>query len=145
MSHELRTPLTSIIGYNELLTENALSKKQTEYQKIIKDVSYSMLDIVNDLLDTSKIEKKNIQLYKDNFNINETYIKVCKSLRSIVNKEVEFTFETDFQNKYVFGDKNRIKQIFRNLIGNAIKFTDKGSIHSKLKINEIDNNKIKKG
>ena len=98
MSHELRTPLTSIIGYNELLAENALSKKQTEYQKIIKDVSYSMLDIVNDLLDTSKIEKKNIQLHKDNFNINETYIKVCKSLRSIVNKEVEFTFETDFQN-----------------------------------------------
>ena len=143
MSHELRTPLTSIIGYNDLLTENSLSKKQSEYQKIIKDVSYSMLDIVNDLLDTSKIEKKNIQLQKDNFNINETYINVCKSLRSIVNKEVEFTFETDFQNKFVYGDANRIKQIFRNLIGNAIKFTDKGSIHSKLKINEIDSNNIK--
>jgi len=143
MSHELRTPLTSIIGYNELLSENPLSKKQIEYNDIIKEVSYSMLDIVNDLLDTSKIEKKNITLYNDNFNINETYIMVCKSLRSIVNKEVEFTFETDFQNKYVYGDINRIKQIFRNLIGNAIKFTDKGSIHSKLKINEIGNDNIK--
>ena len=143
MSHELRTPLLSIIGYNELLSENALSKKQIEYNNIIKEVSYSMLDIVNDLLDTSKIEKKNITLYNDNFNINETYIMVCKSLRSIVNKEVEFTFETDFQNKYVYGDINRIKQIFRNLIGNAIKFTDKGSIHSKLKINEVGNDNIK--
>ncbi len=143
MSHELRTPLTSIIGYNELLEETALSKKQFEYQKIIKEVSYSMLDIVNDVLDTSKIEKKHIYLNKENFNINQTYIHVCKSLRSIVGKEVEFTFEAEFQNQYVYGDLNRIKQIFRNLIGNSIKFTEKGKVHSRLKLNEISDSKIK--
>ncbi len=143
MSHELRTPLTSIIGYNNILGETALNEEQKEYHQIINDVSVSMLQIVNNILDTSKLEKTKTLLAKENIDLNKLFIKSCKSLESIVNKDVDFTFESNFKFSYVIGDSGRLNQIFTNLIGNAIKFTSKGSIHAKMNIKELEADKLK--
>jgi len=143
MSHELRTPLTSILGYNNMLGETDLNEKQKEYHQIIKNVSQSMLKIVNNILDTSKLEKTKIILLKENFDLNKLFISSCVSLKVVVTKDVNFTFESNFKFNYVLGDSGRFAQIFNNLIGNAIKFTSKGDIHAKLNIIELETGKLK--
>ena len=130
MSHEIRTPLNGVMGMLQLLNSSGLEPKLSEYADIALDSSRNLLNIINDILDFSKIEAGKIDLHPEPFAIDSL-------LRSLV-----FTFSTQIRNKeisldyrisqdtpnLVIGDMSRLRQILFNLVGNAIKFTDKGRV-----------------
>ncbi len=137
MSHEIRTPLNGIIGMTEILKKTPLSKKQIEYVDIISFSGTSLISIINDILDFSKIESGQVQLEEINFNLHNKIHDIYKLLK---HKAQEKNLKLDIKINpevpvFVVGDPLRLKQIFINLINNAIKFTEEGSI--KLEVNTL--------
>ncbi len=150
MSHELRTPLNSIIGFSELLlldhSEN-LSDTLKQYLNTISDASYYLLNLINGILDLSKIEAGKFDLSIKHFSFNKVLLNVTKSLKpklSEKNLELEYEIDLDID---LSSDEDCLKQILFNLIGNAIKFTNEGGkiliktklFNEKLNIHVIDN------
>ncbi|MFO8235424.1 MAG: ATP-binding protein [Bacteroidales bacterium] len=134
MSHEIRTPLNGILGFSYLLSKEELKKSQKEkFNKIIKHNGQQLLNIINDILDISKIEVHQLTLYNSIFPINEL-IKEIETLylndENVVKKQLAFTTYMDLKDKsdFIIADRERIMQILQNLIDNAIKFTDRGKI-----------------
>lgn len=132
MSHELRTPLTSIIGLSSVLKEQifgSLNDKQQQYVNVISTCGYQLLDLINDLLDLSKIEAGREELSLETLLIEEI-CQYCISLirQQAINRglQLELVIEPDLIT--CVADECRIKQILLNLLSNAIKFTDSGSI-----------------
>jgi len=131
MSHEIRTPLNAIIGFAQLNDRDKnMTPKQREYNSYILKASNHLLGLINDILDLSKIEAGKIQLSLSNVNINEILsdIKVLFKERA-ESKRIRLSFLTS-ENipDYIIIDEKRFRQIIINLIGNAIKFTEKGSV-----------------
>jgi len=136
MSHEIRTPLNSVIGFSEQLSQDSLSKEQKEQVDAIKTSSELLLDLVNDILDFSKYEDGKINFDKVSFApadaINEVFhsVGVLAARKGLVlDKQISFN-----SNLHVQGDSLRLKQIIMNLMSNAIKFTDTGSVTLKADI-----------
>lgn len=130
MSHEIRTPLNGILGMVHLLDRTKLSSQQQEYIKAISDSGDMLLVILNDILDLSKIEAGNISFIHKNFDLHHL-IKSLILLMSNRTEEKGIKLITDISPeipKLVNGDSVRVRQILLNLIGNAIKFTNKGSV-----------------
>ena len=136
MSHEIRTPMNAIVGFSRLTLETTLDRKQREYVASIRNAAESLLTLVNDVLDFSKIEAGKLTLEQSPFNFGDTLREVERLFRTEVRKKnLEFTvvdytgdspeFPTD---GVVVGDSLRLKQVLINLIGNAIKFTETGSV-----------------
>lgn len=130
MSHEIRTPMTSIIGMAELLSETRLSDKQEEFLDRIIRSGDSLMKIINDILDLSKVEAGLIEVEKLNFCLAEEIDKVLsifavKALKK--GLKLKKTISADVP-QYLVGDPVRLRQVLINLIGNAIKFTDSGEI-----------------
>lgn len=130
MSHEIRTPLNGVLGMAELLRHTLLDEEQKDYINSIKIAGNSLLEVINDVLDFSKLESSNVILNKLHFSINELF----KEIELIVisrakekNLNLVFEYEQGL-NEYFYADKLRVKQILLNIIYNAIKFTDKGKI-----------------
>lgn len=130
MSHEIRTPLNAIKGFGKILLQTPLNADQHKYTAIIANASDNLLNIVNDILDFSKIESGNIILANSPFNLHQQLTEVQnmfaalaeeKSLKLLVTKTEEVP-------EYVNGDAQRLRQIFVNLISNAIKFTNEGKV-----------------
>ena len=144
MSHEIRTPMNAIIALSQLLIEeDKLSSKQFEYIKTISTSSNMLLGIINDILDYSKIEAGKLQLEHIPFDLNMIldYIADMTSVTAH-EKNIELIFDIDRNVRANFiGDPMRVSQIILNLISNAIKFTDKGSVT--LKVNSLDTDKTK--
>jgi signal transduction histidine kinase/CheY-like chemotaxis protein len=129
MSHEIRTPLQSIIGYSEQLRSNPLADTDVAI-KAISDSSVHLLHIINEVLDYSRLESGKIEFEKGNFYPLEIAEEVALTLRLQAEKKgLELLFETTMaSNELVEGDEFRLRQVLYNLLGNAIKFTSKGSV-----------------
>jgi signal transduction histidine kinase/CheY-like chemotaxis protein len=142
MSHEIRTPLNGIVGMIDLLNEADLKPTEREYLEIIEISSNSLLNIINDILDYSKIEANQLQLEKIVVDVHKIVDEVVKMLRLKATKkniQISFSIEEDVES-CIIGDPTRIKQVLINYCNNAIKFTNEGSVAIKV-LNEknIDN------
>ena len=130
MSHEIRTPLNGVIGLSELLTGTPLNEKQTEYVQLIHASGNALLFLINDILDFSKIEAGKLRIDSEPFDLVATIQSVLASLVSRARgKNLELAVSLcHFLPQIVQGDSGRIRQILLNLMGNAVKFTEKGGV-----------------
>lgn len=135
MSHELRTPLNGILGCTQLLKLSKLSYEQNEDVLMIEESSNHLLELINDILNLSKIESGKVELKCKKFNFMEQMEFVIKDLTLLAkDKDIEILYYIDpFINKEFIGDNFRLKQILNNLISNAVKFTENGHIFFKVK------------
>jgi len=135
MSHEIRTPMNSVLGFSELLEKQITDPVQKDYLESIIRGGRTLLDIINDILDLSKIEAGKIEMSLESVNIKQLAMEI-ESIFSIklIQKNLHFELDVDPSlPKYLLLDSTRIRQILFNLIGNAIKFTDHGSIKLSIK------------
>jgi signal transduction histidine kinase/DNA-binding response OmpR family regulator/HPt (histidine-containing phosphotransfer) domain-containing protein len=130
MSHEIRTPMNGIMGMTELLLETPLSDKQHRFAEIVHRSGISLLDIVNDILDFSKIEAGKIRLEAINIDLQEAIAEVMDLLaQKAQSKAIELVARIhDGVPNHLRGDAVRLRQILVNLLGNALKFTEKGEV-----------------
>lgn len=140
VSHEIRTPMNGIIGAAELLKDVDSNEQRSEYTKIIQQSASALLSLINDLLDLSKIESGQLEIFEENFHLMSVLNEVNNLFREESEKKsilLDFLFE-EKQNIGFIGDVSRIRQILINLVGNAIKFTEQGKVTVTVTINDID-------
>ena len=129
MSHEIRTPMNGVIGVLNILEKENLSKKQAQYLSLAKSSSKTLMVVINDILDLSKIESGKLELEKICFNLSTLIKDIEQAMKlSADAKELAFSCHANFCADYVVGDPIRIRQIIDNLVGNAIKFTREGRV-----------------
>ncbi len=130
MSHEIRTPMNGIMSMAGLLADMDLDEKQKHFVRIIQTSGNSLLRIINDVLDFSKIEQGKLQLYEKPFHLPETVSDVVALLETQAEEkglDLSWSFAPGMPNSYQ-GDAGRLRQVLINLLGNAIKFTLKGKV-----------------
>jgi signal transduction histidine kinase/DNA-binding response OmpR family regulator/HPt (histidine-containing phosphotransfer) domain-containing protein len=142
MSHEIRTPINGIMGFTTILKEIASTSEQKEYIDIIEKSSNLLLTIVNDILDYSKVQSGKLELEYIPANIKDDLNMVTKLFaKRVEDKGVKFVVDIDEKIPYCLEcDINRLKQVLINLLGNALKFTSKGSVTIRVNLlSHIDN------
>ena len=129
MSHEMRTPLAAIIGMSELLSETNLDEIQKEYSNNIQKGGNSLLTLIDDILDLSKLSNDKVSLKIEPGNLKDSIKEVIELLSSNINeKDLKFNFQFNTPCEEFHFSHLRIRQVLYNLIGNAIKFTEKGCV-----------------
>jgi signal transduction histidine kinase len=132
VSHEIRTPMNAIIGFSDLLENETDPDKRDNYIKMIQNSSSGLLELINELIDLSKIEAGDVQLSYSNFSIEELFIELTSiftlELENKEKKSVKIEYNLLNGDFLIYSDHYRLKQILSNLINNAVKFTSKGVI-----------------
>ena len=144
MSHEIRTPMNGILGFLQLLDSTQLSDEQSEYISMIESSSDSLLTIINDILDISKIEAGMMKIEQIPFQLH-TMIETTVSLFGTKAKEKGLQLNLMIRSSvpdYVIGDPTRIRQIINNLISNALKFTNQGEIYVEVSLMKEEENDL---
>ncbi len=131
MSHELRTPLNSILALSRVLirqTNNNITEEETNYLKIIDRNGKNLLALINDILDLSKIEAGKIDITKNRFSLSSILNSIIESMEPMIG-EKKLEIVQEFEDlPYIESDEKIVSQIFQNIIGNAVKFTEMGSV-----------------
>ncbi|WP_428239817.1 response regulator [Gynuella sp.] len=144
MSHEIRTPLNGILGFTKLLLKSNLQEKQKEYARTIHSSSESLLSIINDVLDFAKIEAGKLLLDNRSMNLYETIEDVLTMLAPSAHArglELVSLVYSDVPSQVV-SDQLRIKQVLTNLVNNAVKFTQKGSVTVRVSLESMRNDQV---
>ncbi|WP_052507569.1 ATP-binding protein [Desulfonatronovibrio magnus] len=142
MSHEVRTPMNAVMGMSSLLLDTELTSRQKEYALSIQRNSESLLRLISDILDISRIEREKLSLDIDEFNLQSFLEQLASEFQPKARKKnLEFTFDAGPEiNCIVSGDEQRIRQILANLLDNAIKFTPRGHVEFSAQILEEEKN-----
>jgi len=131
MSHELRTPLNSIIGFTGIILMGMVgevTKEQSRQLTIVKKNANHLLELINDLLDISKIEAGRVELSLEEFKLNDVISEVIETVSPAVNEKGLELLTNVPEGIMLYSDERRIKQVIMNLVSNAVKFTEQGSV-----------------
>lgn len=129
MSHEMRTPMNSILGFTEILMDENLTDSQREFVEVLKLSAETLLNLIDDILDLSKIESDTIELDETPFNLRAVTLEAIDLVRGQKSgKAIEMAVDLPKSLPEVLGDPLRVRQILLNLLSNALKFTDQGKI-----------------
>ena len=142
MSHEIRTPLNAILGFADLMAQSEIDETQHEHLQIINRSGKNLLDLINNILDYSKIESHGIELESTPFNLEHTVLEALELVLVKANeKKIELKFNIeDPSNGFYLGDPHRLRQVLLNLVNNAIKFTGQGEVQVNIESKETADN-----
>lgn len=144
MSHEIRSPMNAILGFSELLEPEGLTPKQSQYVRAIRDSGASLLQLINDILDLSKLEAGKLELHPDPTDMRDS----CEFLRTVfgqqaVMKSLQLQFELSPNlPRALLLDRLRLRQVLVNLLGNAMKFTERGCVKTRVSWRSEENGEV---
>ncbi|MDO3380630.1 MHYT domain-containing protein [Gilvimarinus algae] len=142
MSHEIRTPMNAIIGFSEILMESPLEKDQQSHLATINHSARSLMHLLNDILDSAKLEKGKLSIEPEHFAIRDLLDTLVSTFWLNAKQkgiDLQLDIAPDVAEVY-YGDANRIRQVLTNLIGNAVKFTERGSVM--VRVNQTHNDEL---
>lgn len=144
MSHEMRTPLSGVLGINALLSATPLDDQQKSYVGTIDNCSHALLALIDDVLDLSRIEAGRLEFVAAPFDPVRLCEEAVESLRArAVEKSIRLVFEAQREvPRSLVGDANRLRQVLFNLIGNALKFTERGTVDLSLSTHPMDDGRV---
>lgn len=130
MSHEVRTPVNAILGMADLLAQTATTPEQREYVRVLKHSSDTLLGLINDVLDLSKVEARRVELARDEFDVSET-VRETVEMFTVPARKKGLRLSADVSPdvpRLLVGDPGRLRQVLINLVSNAVKFTERGQV-----------------
>jgi signal transduction histidine kinase/ligand-binding sensor domain-containing protein/CheY-like chemotaxis protein len=145
MSHEIRTPMNAVIGMASLLANTALSAEQSDFVRTIRDSGNALLSVINEILDFSKIEAGKLALECTDFELRNAVLETVNLIRETAKSKglVVVLKMSDELPEWVCGDPLRLKQILLNLMSNAVKFTEAGSVTAQVSVEHREDSKVR--